>query len=85
MTTATPDRGANTNGWYNAPVKVTLSATDTLSGVAKSQYNLDNAGWTDYVTGTPVTVAGDLIHTVPPPLGGQRRQPGGGRHADDQD
>ncbi len=64
VTTATPDRAANTSGWYNAPVKVTVRATDTLSGVAKSQYNLDNAGWLDYVPGTPVTVSGDLIHTL---------------------
>jgi hypothetical protein len=29
-----PDRPANANGWYNAPVTVTFSGTDTTSGVA---------------------------------------------------
>jgi hypothetical protein len=43
---------------------VTLSASDTLSGVAKSQYKLDTANWTDYVPGSPVTVSGDGSHTV---------------------
>lgn len=30
----TPDRPANTNGWYNAPVTVTFSGTDAMSGIA---------------------------------------------------
>jgi hypothetical protein len=31
--TATPDRGANANGWYNAPVTVNTSCSDATSGV----------------------------------------------------
>jgi hypothetical protein len=63
-TTATPDRAANANGWYNGPVAVTLNASDALSGVARSQYNLDDAGWTDYAPGTAIAVSGDRIHTL---------------------
>ncbi|MFH1479102.1 MAG: YDG domain-containing protein, partial [Candidatus Omnitrophota bacterium] len=33
MITATPDRSANANSWYNNDVTVSFTATDTLSGV----------------------------------------------------
>ncbi|WP_230742746.1 OmpL47-type beta-barrel domain-containing protein [Methanooceanicella nereidis] len=36
------------NGWYISEVAVTLTANDGVSGVAKIEYNIDGAGWTDY-------------------------------------
>jgi hypothetical protein len=33
LTTATPSRQPNSNGWYNAPLTVGFAATDSLSGV----------------------------------------------------
>jgi hypothetical protein len=62
VTTATPDRAANSNGWYKANVSVTLAATDNLSGAAKTEYNLDGAGWTVYTT--PVAMSFEGIHTL---------------------
>jgi hypothetical protein len=62
VTTAAPDRAANSNGWYKADVTVTLAATDNLSGVAKTEYNLDGAGWTAYTT--PVAISAEDIHTM---------------------
>jgi hypothetical protein len=62
VTTAAPDRAANSNGWYKADVTVTLAATDNLSGVAKTEYNLDGAGWTAYTT--PVAISAEGIHTM---------------------
>jgi hypothetical protein len=41
---------------------VTLAAADALSGVAKTEYNLDNAGWTAY--STPIVVAAEGVHTL---------------------
>jgi hypothetical protein len=34
VTAATPDRQPNGNGWYNAPLKVTLAGSDATSGIA---------------------------------------------------
>jgi hypothetical protein len=46
--------------WHNAPVLVTLTATDTGSGVAYTEYKLDAADW---VPGTQVTVPAPADHT----------------------
>jgi hypothetical protein len=61
-TMATPDRAANGNGWYNAPVTVTLNGTDNLSGVAKTIYSLDGTPAAPY--SAPFTVSGDGTHTI---------------------
>ncbi len=61
-TAATPDRAANANGWYNAPVAVTLNGTDNLSGIAKTTYSIDGGAVAPYTA--PVTVSGDGTHTV---------------------
>lgn len=35
-----------------------MSATDNLSGVDHSEFNLDNTGWTDYSGPTTITIDG---------------------------
>ncbi len=53
--------------WHNTDVNVTFSASDAGSGVAKTEYRVDGAGW---VSGTEVTVpapsdgSNDGVHTV---------------------
>ncbi len=61
-TAAIPDRAANANGWYNAPVAVTLNGTDNPSGIAKTTYSIDGGAAAPYTA--PVTVSGDGTHTV---------------------
>jgi hypothetical protein len=61
VTTASQAPPANGNGWNNTDVKVTLSATDDNSGVARIEYNIDNAGWTTYTD--PVTLSTEGVHT----------------------
>lgn len=48
------------NGWYISPVTVSLSATDDLSGVAKTLYQVDSGA---FLEGTSVTL-NDGTHTV---------------------
>jgi endo-1,4-beta-xylanase len=65
VTTATvsPAQPDGQNGWYVHPVTIVLSASDSLSGVAKTEYSLDGgASWLKY-TG-PVTVDQDSKYTV---------------------
>lgn len=50
------------NNWMTTPVAVTLSATDTASGVASGEYRIDGGSWTGY-TGA-FSVAADGGHTV---------------------
>ncbi|MBE3138093.1 MAG: right-handed parallel beta-helix repeat-containing protein [Thermoplasmata archaeon] len=52
------------NGWYVSNVMVTLSATDTLSGVESTWYKVDAGYWTIYIAPLPFTVSGDGMHTV---------------------
>jgi hypothetical protein len=62
VTGATPDRQANANGWYNAPVTVTLAGSDATSGVASCQQLTYNGGdsATASVSGTCRDVAGNI-------------------------
>lgn len=62
VTTAKTHPYAGEHEVYHEDVTVTLTATDDISGVARTEYNLDGAGWRDY-TG-PVTVSGDGEHTL---------------------
>ncbi|MEU9077990.1 hypothetical protein [Kitasatospora sp. NPDC048538] len=62
VTTATADPPPNGAGWNNGDVTVTLGATDDLSGVARTEYDLDGGGWTGYTGPVPVTTAG--VHTL---------------------
>ena len=49
------------SGWQNAPVTVTLTATDGGSGVAQTEYSLDGGS---FLPGTSVLVGGDGEHTL---------------------
>lgn len=62
-TTATPSPGP-TNGWSNGTIAVTLAASDGPNGpgVAKTEYNLDGAGWSPY--SSPVSIGSDGSHTL---------------------
>jgi subtilisin family serine protease len=48
-------------GWADAPVTVTFSATDDLSGVAYTEYSLDGG---EYVRGTSVPISTGGRHTL---------------------
>ncbi len=50
------------NGWYRSNVTATISTSDDETGIASTEYNLDNAGWVQY-TG-PFLVTGDRVHTL---------------------
>ena len=57
-----PETSANLiDQWHTADVKVQLTATDNLSGVAKTFYSVDGL---EYVEGTSFTVADDKKHVV---------------------
>ena len=53
---------APASGWYTAPVPVTLTASDNLSGVDATTYSVDGGEEQSY-TG-PFSVAGDGTHSV---------------------
>ncbi len=61
-TTAVYSGATGTNGWYTGAVTATLSATDTFSGVAEIDYNLDAGGWLVYTN--PVLLTGDGSHLL---------------------
>ena len=48
--------------WYISPVTITLIATDDVTGVDYTMYNLDSTGWTLYAN--PFTVSDDSTHTI---------------------
>lgn len=62
VTTASTSPQANSNGWYNGPVTVTLTATDSSSPVATTEYSLDGGPWTLY--SGPFTISGEGRHTL---------------------
>ncbi len=51
------------NGYFKGSVQVTLSATDTVAGLASTSYKIDNGPQMAY-TSSPFTVSGDGTHTV---------------------
>ncbi|MDZ4064795.1 MAG: hypothetical protein U1E22_09040, partial [Coriobacteriia bacterium] len=58
VTTCTPDRTPDHNGWYTGPVTLTLAATDSGSGVARTFYSLDGSTWDEYTAPLPISAAG---------------------------
>jgi len=50
-----------TGGWYTSTVIVTLSASDGVSGVAKTEYSFDSVGWTVYSGSFTVTNEGTSL------------------------
>jgi len=46
------------NGWYTSKLMATLSATDHISGVNKTEYSFDNAIWITYVSSFAITKEG---------------------------
>lgn len=61
-TTATETPAPNGSGWHNTPFTLTLSATDGESGVASTEYQIDEQGWQSY--GGPIAFDQDGIYEV---------------------
>jgi len=64
VTVASTDPASNSGGWSDAPVAVSLAATDALSGVAQTQYSLDGSPWTNYAAGMPLAIGAEGRHVV---------------------
>ncbi len=62
VTTVTPSRSPNAQGWYAAPITLTLSSLDTASGVANIVFNKNSAGITPYTS--PILVSTNGTNTV---------------------
>lgn len=64
VTTATtaPARPDGSGGWFVTAPKVTLSATDAGSGVARTEYRIGSGAWTTYAG--PFTVAAQGVQVV---------------------
>lgn len=56
-TSCVPDRQPNTSGWYNSDVSLTLSATDTMAGTARTEYTFDGVNWNAYTI--PINIANE--------------------------
>jgi len=52
----------NANGWNNTNVVVTLTATDDISGVARTEFDLDSAGL--QVAPTPIVITAEGVHAL---------------------
>lgn len=59
---ATIDGTAGSADWYRSPVTVTLTATDSGSGVESIHVQVDGGGWSLYQS--PVTISSEGRHTV---------------------
>lgn len=61
--TAIAVNGTTGNGWYVSDAAITLSASDNLSGVGKTEYRIgDSGGWSIYTK--PIVLAQDGIYTI---------------------
>jgi hypothetical protein len=49
------------NGWFTSDVTVTLSATDGVSGVDKTEYSFDSTAWTIYTSPFNITTEGNTV------------------------
>ena len=54
---------AGNNGWYTSDVKLSLRASDNLSGVKTTFYKVDDGVQQTYA-GVPLNITGDLVHTI---------------------
>jgi hypothetical protein len=63
VTTETQLPPPNANGWNYTDVAVTLTATDDISGVARTEFDLDSGGFQVAPT-TPIAVAPEGIHAL---------------------
>ncbi|MGD2066926.1 MAG: NosD domain-containing protein, partial [Candidatus Bathyarchaeota archaeon] len=50
------------NGWFTSDVTMSLSSTDSVSGVDKTEYRLDNNSWETYVS--QLTISDEGIFSV---------------------
>ncbi|MGN7764168.1 OmpL47-type beta-barrel domain-containing protein [Paenibacillus sp. 22594] len=50
------------SGWYTSEVTVSLAASDNVSGVSKTEYQINNGDWTPYTGSIPAF--GEGIYTV---------------------
>jgi pimeloyl-ACP methyl ester carboxylesterase len=57
-TTATTSGTLGKNNWYTSNVLVTLSATDTDSGIASTTYSLNRGGWLSYSSPFTINIEG---------------------------
>lgn len=62
VTTAEADPAPNAAGWNRTDVTVTLKATDDVSGLARTEYSVDEGPWTVYAD--PIVLSTDAVHTV---------------------
>jgi hypothetical protein len=49
-----PAASNGSNGWYTSTVAVSLSASDNLSGVANTKYQVNNGAWITFTGSNPV-------------------------------
>ncbi|MBT2724139.1 glycosyl hydrolase 53 family protein [Bacillus sp. ISL-46] len=59
--TATVLSGQDHNGWYNQSVNVSLNGTDDKSGVAKTEYKVNDGNWQTYQGPFDVTAEGKNV------------------------
>ena len=66
VTTVRTDPGSpdGSAGWFTTAPKVTLSATDADSGVARTEYRIGNGAWTAYTAPFTVTAQGRQVLEV---------------------
>ena len=62
VTSASLSGTQGANGWYDSTVRVTLTATDDLTGVASTVYSMDGGPWQTY--SVPFTLSANGNHTV---------------------
>lgn len=61
-TTATIAPPPNAAGWNRTPISVMLTATDDISGVARTEYRVDGVGPAPYTA--PIPIASEGVHDV---------------------
>ncbi|MFB7336862.1 OmpL47-type beta-barrel domain-containing protein [Streptomyces adustus] len=73
VTRATTKPRPDRHGVHHSDVTVTLTATDDLSGVARTEYDLDGRGWKKYTS--RIKVHGDGRAPAAVPLARPRAEP----------